>query len=273
MTIAANENCRKLFGMGAREMDDAVVQGADGSGTRVSRLRQAIVHRDWVGIAIELVVVTVGVLLAFEAQQWGEQVGRQRDERDFMERLYRETGEGAEELRDLVNAHQRGVTELGQVLLAEHDPKRLTEFARTNGFGCVLGTLPTAGYNDTASEELIASGRISTISDPRLRDAVRTLAAYQTTGARQLDYGRQIAGATMSDTLRYHRYVLNAAGGRLSCTIDWPSLVANPASNAALARAYRIHQLMLDIRRDTLAATEVVRSRLACDLHKPECRG
>lgn len=240
--------------------------------SRLGRLRQAIVDRDWIAIAIELVVVTVGVLLAFEAQQWGEQLGRQRDERDFLERLYRETGDGTRELQDLVRTHQRGVVELGSVLRARNDPASLVQYARREGFGCIIGTLPSAAYNDTASEELVASGRISTISDPQLRDAVRKLAAEQAEGERQLAYAREISTAMIAASLPYNRYELRNGETRLRCTIDWPSLVANPASAAALARAYRVHQLMLEIRQETLAATSVVRNKLGCTLRKPECR-
>ncbi|MFL6776707.1 MAG: hypothetical protein ACJ8FN_09985 [Sphingomicrobium sp.] len=230
---------------------------------RVARLRHAIVNRDWIAIAIELVVVTVGVLLAFEAQQFGERLSRQRDEREFLERVYRETGEGTYELQDLIRVHQRGVTELGAVLRAKHDPVQLAEFARREGFGCVIGTLPTAAYNDTASEELVASGRISSISDPELRGAVRKLAAEQAEGERQLAYARQVTSAMLEASLPYNRYELRNGEERTRCTIDWPRLIANPSSAAALARAYRIHQLMLEIRRDTLAATAVVRGKLA----------
>jgi hypothetical protein len=240
--------------------------------SRLGRLRLALVDRDWIAIGIELVVVTLGVMLAFEAQQWGEQRSRQREERDFLERLYRETGDGADELQELVRIHQRGVTELGAVLRAKDNPALLAQYAHEQNFGCVIGTLPTAAFNDTASEEMFASGRISMISDPKLRDAVRRLAAEQAEGERQLAYARQVSTSVITASLPYNRYELVSGDTGLRCTIDWPSMVADPSSAAALARTYRIHQLMLEIRQDTLTATAAVREKLACTLAKPECR-
>lgn len=39
---------------------------------RVTRLRVAFVNRDWIGVAIEVAIVTLSILIAFEVEQWGE---------------------------------------------------------------------------------------------------------------------------------------------------------------------------------------------------------
>ena len=40
--------------------------------SRLDRMRFALRRRDWLGIAIEVLVVTLGVLLAFQIDQWAQ---------------------------------------------------------------------------------------------------------------------------------------------------------------------------------------------------------
>ena len=39
---------------------------------RLVRISDALRARDWLGLGLELAVVTIGVLLAFEIEQWGQ---------------------------------------------------------------------------------------------------------------------------------------------------------------------------------------------------------
>lgn len=226
----------------------------------------------WSAVAWELAIVTLGVLIAFQVQQWGNDFSRARDEHEFLERLYRETANSQRELVERIHGHQRGVDELGAALRAKHDPALLEAYAKHPQFGCIIGTLPSAAYNETTSEELIASGRISTISDPKLRDTVRQMAASQANGERQLAYGRESVNSVIALLLPYYRNELREGEDDLSCTIDWPGLFASPAAATALARAYRVQAILLSNRKETLAATNKARRELACKLHQPECR-
>lgn len=239
--------------------------------SRLARLRRALSTRDWLGIGIELLVVTVGVLLAFEVEQWGDDRNRRREERHLLERLYRETGAGINELSSLVRVHERGVRELGAVLRASGDEESLSRYSQQEEFGCVVGTLPSAGYNDTASQELVASGRISLISDPQLRDTVRELAAAQAMAAQQLAYGRQNIVGMLPTLLPYYRTSLRAGQADTRCTIDWRSLMQKQEAANALARVYRVHQLMAEVRGETLAAAKTVQRQLACSLGEGDC--
>jgi hypothetical protein len=59
-----------------------------GTPARLTRLIDTLRRRDWLGIGIELAVVTLGVLLAFQIDQWGDRRKQAREEQQFLGRLY-----------------------------------------------------------------------------------------------------------------------------------------------------------------------------------------
>ena len=62
--------------------------------SRLDRMRSGLRERDWFGIAIEVVVVTLGVLLAFQIDQWAQDRRQARDERQFLDRMWRWSNAG-----------------------------------------------------------------------------------------------------------------------------------------------------------------------------------
>lgn len=239
--------------------------------TRVSRLRDALRARDWMGIAIELAVVTVGVLLAFQVDQWGDNRKQAREERQFLGRLYDEYGRAIDELQNVNEESERGVmTKIRAAYDARNDPAKLREFSERPGFGCEAGFLRSAPFSYTASQELISSGRLNLIADPNLRDQIRELATAQALLKDWGTLGTETARAEVPYLRRYFRYELGP-DGRSQCYIRWTELFQDEAAVTALLRQYRMHDMHSGDRREVIAMTQKVRSAIACRLDKPEC--
>ena len=239
---------------------------------RLKRLREALATRDWVAIGIELVVVTLGVLLAFQIEQWGERQKKAKEERQFLERLYRENAETITEMERIVPIHERAVKELGLALRAGNNPAQLAQYARQNNFGCAAAMQPSVGFSDTAFQELVASGRLNILSDHQLRGSLRQLTAAQSAGSAQLAYSRQQVSLILPVLNPYYRLEISADDAKeSSCYIDWPRLVGDQQAVNAAARAHRVHQLMLELRSDMLKLNRKVDSELACILRKEKC--
>ncbi len=237
---------------------------------RFERLRHALAEHNWLSVGIEILIVTIGVLLAFEIEQWGERRERASEERQLLERLYVENQQGIAELRAVLPNHVKAVRELGTVVRLQDQPERLAQLARQESWGCGVATLPSAPYNDTASEELIASGRLNLISDRRLRDQARMLSAVQQQGATQLGYARSLALIVVPPINRFYHYQLGAGPDPI-CHIDYGELVKDVEARNSVARAYRSQQLMMQMREGTLAESLKLQAMLACKLDKPEC--
>ena len=238
---------------------------------RLQRVRSAFAARDWAGIAIELVVVTLGVLLAFQIDQFGERRAQAKDERQFLGRLYSEYQRGIAELRGVIRQHDKSMREIRLAVAATNDGRLLQRYAGTDSFGCDMVCHPSAPFNDSAYEDLISSGRLNRISDPQLRGEIRNLTTAQGAAKGQLTFGRDLVMLQLSSLDPYYRYQL-LPSGTTECRIDWPGLMRDPQATNAVFRAYRLHQRVSTERHKELAQTERLLGNLACKLDKPGCR-
>ena len=235
--------------------------------TRLQRTIAAFRERDWAGIAIELLVVTLGVLLAFQIDQWAQDRRLARDERQFLERMWHETNEAVRENDWVVWLHAANRRSLIRGLQARSDPSALAGYR----LGCGADSMPGLGFNDTSYEELSASGRLSMVSDPQIRLELRRVAAAQADAVAQLNYARQ-RGLSIRQALEpYYRLDIDADGQR-ACSLDWPALVRDPLARNAVVSAERHHLLMWWKRAYTRDLLAKAHNRIACKLGKSDCR-
>ena len=245
--------------------------GKPSHGSRFRRLREAIAEHNWFSVAIEILIVTVGILLAFEIEQWGERRERAAQERQFMEEMYTDNDRGIAELKQLIDAHDKVLREVPVALDAVGDQTKIAALPGQRDFGCGLTRPLLAPYNDTAYEELIQSGRISLLSDRKLRAAVRDLVASQNWGASQAASTREQLVINLPPMTPYYGLTIRK-GFEPRCRIDWHRLLADPVAVNATTRTLRRHQQMWEVRSHSLALTLQVQRMLACKLGKPECK-
>jgi hypothetical protein len=238
---------------------------------RLQRLADALQRRDWLGLLFEILVVTLGVLVAFQIDQWGQDRQRRAQERQFLEQIYADSRSGAEELRTIVEWHRKVVREAGQAIQSAGNPGRIEALPDRNDFGCGIPGLPSAPYNDTAYADIVESGRLGLLTDPRLRTAVRDLAASQASGASEVASSRQQLLLHLPPLDPYYRLGLGTNSEPL-CRIDWPRLLRDQSAVNAATRAIRRHLQTLQAREQTYDRTLRVQRMVACKLGKRECR-
>lgn len=237
---------------------------------RLARLRESLRARDWLGIAIETMVVTLGVLLAFEIEQWAQERQRAAEERQFLERLHFDYGRAAKEMGTVIGYHDQVIRLYRQVFQARNDRQRLQAYSGEPG-GCQAGYLRTAPFSDTVFQELISSGKLDRIRDPQLRAKIRDLTTLQAGLKDRAEAGREVTRDEGPSLIRHHRYEI-LSGGRSTCRVVWPDLFADPAAVTAAVRTYRMHELVGEGRRDLLRETERVRRDVGAALGKTERR-
>jgi hypothetical protein len=239
--------------------------------SRFRRLREAIAEHNWFSVAIEILIVTVGILLAFEIEQWGQRRARAAQEQQFMEELYADTQSGIAELKGLLEAHDRVLRDVPVALEARGNPAKISALPRRRDFGCGLTRPLLAPYNDTAYEELVQSGRISLLSDPKLRTLIRDLVASQKWGASQGTFTLELLNISLPPVTPYYDVTLSRDFDPL-CRIDWPRLLSDDQAVYAVTRLVRRHRVVWEVRKRTFDLTLQVQQTLACKLDKPECR-
>jgi hypothetical protein len=248
----------------------AKAQPEAGTQSRLRRIVEAFRARDWPGIAIELAVVTLGVLLAFQIDQWAQDRRQAREERQFLERMWLETREAIRENDWVISLHAFNRRSLLRGLQSRNDPQALTRYAEKPFMGCGADSFPGLGFNDTSYQELSASGRLNLVSNPRLRLELRRVAAAQADAVAQLNYARQRSIPIRQALEPYFRLDIDRDGKR-SCRMNWLALVRDPLATNAVVAAERHHVLMWWKRaytRDLLASAH---NRIACTLGKPDC--
>lgn len=141
--------------------------------TFLGRLTQAVRRQDWFAVALEVVIVVAGVLIALAANDWAAARQAQRVETESLRELRSALSNDLATIRALLDYHT-GATVSAQ-LLREH--------LRVGGpytdsldahFGRVLGATSGAFVDDAAYETLKQRG-LETIGDDSLRVAIGRL--------------------------------------------------------------------------------------------------
>jgi hypothetical protein len=238
---------------------------------RLSRQRTALRERDWLGISIELIVVTVGVLLAFQIDQWAQDRRQARDEQQFLDRMWRETAAAIEETAWIMTMYGRFRQEAIEGYRALEDPALLARLIGKPNIGCRGAVMPGLGYNTTSFQELSASGRLNLISDPELRASLRAVVAAQADAEanRQNSVDFALEGFRMMEP---HLVRGLDANDDRTCRVDWPGLASDPIGRQAMARAARLHSLMWNKYAYVHDKLMLAHHQLACRLRKPDCR-
>ena len=239
--------------------------------TRLQRTLEVLRERDWIGIGIEVAVVTLGILLAFQIDQWGQDRRQAREERQFLERMWRETAEAIKENEWVMTMHARFRREFIDGVNALNDPRALARLTATPNVGCRTAVFPALGFNNTTFQELSNSGRLNAISDAELRNDLREVVSAQADAEEQRENSFTFAMEAFRTLGPYYVPGLDRDGNR-TCRMDWPRLAGDQQARFALMRSVRLHALVWTRRAYTRDALAIAHNRIAFLLNKPDCR-
>jgi hypothetical protein len=237
----------------------------------VRRIMQSIRNHDWFVVAVDVSVLVLGLLLAFQADRWWEQQRDRRDERIFLEHLWNDTELNLRRLQRLQTVHEDVAAELRAAYAALEEPASLRRLEETPGFGCRMMMMPAAPLSHTAYQELIATNKLGILRDRELKLRLNEAMAAHSFVAGQLGYFRDAFVMYNQIVLPYFDVRPDPRPGRATCRIDWRALASDRLARRMLGSAYMDQTSFGRFRRDELQATQAVHDRLACLLDKPGC--
>ena len=237
----------------------------------IRRLTESIRNHDWFFVVVDILVLVLGLLLAFQVDRWWEERKQRRDEQAYLARLWDETGANLRLAAEREARQSSNIAEMLLVRRAVDDPAERRRLAGTPA-GCRMLHLPAARLANTAYEELVESDRLDLIRDAELKTRLRNAVVEHTFTNRQLDYFRGIFLHYHETLGPYIAYSINPEDGTVSCRIRVEALAQDPAAVHTLAQVYRDQTVFSTFRIDERKRLEAVRDRLACLLDKPECR-
>ena len=226
----------------------------------ISRARRA----DWTAIAGEIVIVVIGILIAFQLDRWAEHWRRDQERLLYLERLAEESDRNLGALERLSLDYARVTGEVLGLIRASSDPARRAGIARLPEYGCGTLHLPAARLQTAVIDEVADAGSLELIPDPGLRYLLHSAAALARRGDRQLDYFRASFQRFGDPFDRYTIWRVDPASGALSCHVALDALNRDPGGASLLARIYRDRRRYAESIYEQIAAQRVLRDRARC---------
>lgn len=137
-----------------------------------------LTSKDWMGYLVELVVVVLSILIAFQVEEWREQLGEQRELHSAMLRLKEET-EGNLAICDTALARAAQVASLAHVVVKSLSSKRLAaeDIDQFEAGLVMMGFNPRPPFVSTVAEEMISTGLLKKLENEQLRTSIAALPA------------------------------------------------------------------------------------------------
>jgi len=225
---------------------------------------------DWVAVAGELVIVVVGILIAFQLDRWAEHWRQSSERQLYLERLAEESRGNATALEQRQAEYNANTAQVLGLARAVADPARRARIAREPGYGCGMLQLPGSRLQSAALEEAGDAGALELLPDARLRQLLHAAAATDRFATLQLDYFRDSFQRFGEHLDRYTIWRLEMGNGQFSCSVAIDALARDQEASSLLGRVYRDRVRYAGFRAEQIAAHRALAARAQC-LHDGSC--
>jgi hypothetical protein len=165
---------------------------------RVGESFRHIEDREWVLLFLETLGVLVGILIAFELQEWGSRRAEAAKHREIMDRLFEESEQDVGSLREirdvLLDQSKTEVEFATQLSEGKCPPKPLWAAVGT------VQMLPSLELPRSVYGELMGSGGLSSIEDARVRKSIALFNSKLSWAEGQIDYFRRFRPEVVSES-------------------------------------------------------------------------
>jgi hypothetical protein len=209
---------------------------------RIGESFRHIEDREWLLLALETLGVLVGILLAFELQEWAANRSAAARHREIMDRLFEESEQDVGSLRELRNA-LRSQSKTEVAFVTELGEGRCPPEPMWTAIGTVQ-MLPSFNAPRSVYEELMGSGGLSSIADPRVRKSIALFNARLAWSEGQVAYFRSNKPEVVpaSDKRVHLRFDVTADEPEVA-QYDRAALCEDPAFRNLMVSAARNHMV------------------------------
>jgi hypothetical protein len=224
-------------------------------------------RQDWLAVALDFVLVILGIFLGLQANEWAQGVADRAEERRYLVRLLADAKENGKELADLINGHravadiflrlQRAALDANAPLPAPDELSRAM---------CKWFVQPAASLQRSTYAELVASGKLVLLTDEGLRLLLaREDQAHAMVG--RLDILVPAVQRAAEPIEAYRSWFIDEAQSetartRVTCRFDAARLRADKRMPTVAAQLYRDQLNYLIFRTRALEALWAVERRL-----------
>jgi hypothetical protein len=220
------------------------------------RFADALRRQDWAMITIEFLLVVVGVLLAFQINEWASERANASGRQRSTERLLEEAELTVAYNRQAVGYQQAILRGLGFAIarIERADWQKADEERIVDGLAkarsMVALSPPSSVY-----EDVVSSGELNKIGDVALRAAIsryRATLSFEERMRQQLQ-----APLAAYERIPAFRYQTDPEGkARIRLAVDFPSLARDREAQQMLALTAENHRILLMLRTRALRDSE-----------------
>ncbi len=236
-----------------------------------TRIIRAVKTHDWFSVSIELAIVVVGILIAFQVSNWGEDWKAARQEQVYLARLEEETAANVAALARNYAEHTRFADQIPVIERAFSDAAARQLATTKDDFGCGMFRLPAVRLGTPVSQELIVGDRMDILRDRRLRDLIRDSLGERAFVDGQTPYFRDVFLSLGEDLNPYFAWRIDPHTGAFGCSIDLDRLAGDPLARSSMAKVYRDQKTFLRYRQSQLEGEQALLERVRC-LRARNCR-
>ena len=219
---------------------------------------------DWAAVAGELVIVVLGILIAFQLDRWAENWRRSNEQRLYFQRLAEESRGNATALAVRQVEFIEDTAEVLGLARAIADPAQRTQIASRPDYACGVLRLPGARLQTSALEEGGDAGALELLPDAQLRQLLHAAAATDRFANLQLDYFRDTFQRFGEHIDPHTIWRVDTASGNFSCHMALDALAQDREGVSLLGRVYRDRVRYTVIRSEQIAAHLALAARAQC---------
>ena len=237
--------------------------------TQLRRLSQAILsgtnarirRTDWWTVLVEVGVVVLGILIAFELNEWDQRRQARNEEELVLRHLLEETTADLAAVSLIRDEHRQSAGNYRLLIAAIGNPDLIAAYRRRGELGCNLLRMPAVRYHSPRGLE--AGERADLIEDSELRHLIRAADAERAFNDRQLDFFRD-AFDRYSEIIEPHMQWKPTPQGTFECSVNLAGLLGDRRALNALPKAGRDQQRFADYRERELLSTKRLAARVLC---------
>ena len=135
----------------------------------IRRIREHVMHHNWFAVAIDLAIVIAGVFLGTQVSNWNQERGERAQSHEDRQRLIADLGSNMADFGNRLRYFQ-AVRRHAQATLVALDRTAVDEQFLVDAYQATQIIL--ADPKRVTYDEVLATGRLTRLGDPELRDKV-----------------------------------------------------------------------------------------------------
>ncbi len=201
---------------------------------------------DWYKYVLEIIVVILGILIAYNLDQWQQESNRTRTEVKILREFKKALSTDLADIRDNIATQERGLESCRVILkvIAEHLPNNDSldmHFARTHSASYFI--------NNMSPYEQLKMGGLDIISNDTLRNGIEAVYGRTYYFIRQLELEMHRKSEQLSSfDERYLNSLTDSGSHKFGMhAIDFPGLVSNPNYAGVLRGTITANTVILEL--------------------------